>query len=63
MEKANKEIRELLAKRRIRQFEVAGQLGITEFTFSRWMRTELSPERKAKVESAIEDIKRKIYGQ
>ena len=33
MEKANKEIRELLAKRRIRQFEVAGQLGITEFTF------------------------------
>ena len=49
MEKANKEIRELLAKRRIRQFEVAGQLGITEFTFSRWMRTELSPERKAKV--------------
>lgn len=63
MEKANKEIREKLARYRIRQCEVADQLNITEFTLCRWLRTELSPERKAKVESAIEDITRKIYGQ
>lgn len=61
MEKANAEIREKLAKYRIRQCEVADQLGITEFTFCRWLRTELKTDRKAKVEVAINEIVRKLY--
>ena len=61
MKKANADIRDELEKRRIRQFEVAGQLGITEFTFCRWMRTEFSPERKVKVKAAIEQLTEKIY--
>nr|DAW91403.1 MAG TPA: DNA-binding transcriptional regulator [Bacteriophage sp.] len=61
MEKANKEIREKLARYRIRQCEVADQLRITEFTLCRWLRTELKPDRKAKVEAAINEIVKKIY--
>lgn len=61
MEKANKEIREKLARYRIRQCEVADQLKITEFTLCRWLRTELKPDRKAKVEAAINEIVKKLY--
>ena len=61
MEKANKEIREKLARYRTRQCEVADQLRITEFTLCRWLRTELKPDRKAKVEAAINEIVKKIY--
>lgn len=61
MKKANKEIREKLERYRIRQCEVADQLGITEFTLCRWLRTELRPDRKAKVEAAITEIVRKIH--
>ena len=60
MEKANKEIREKLARYRIRQCEVADQLRITEFTLCRWLRTELKPDRKAKVEAAINEIVKKL---
>nr|UVN02253.1 MAG: antitoxin component [Bacteriophage sp.] len=61
MEKANKEIREKLARYRIRQCEVADQLKITEFTLCRWLRTELKPDQRAKVEKAIEEITKKLY--
>lgn len=61
MEKANKEIREKLARYRIRQCEVADQLKITEFTLCRWLRTELKPVQRAKVEKAIEEITKKLY--
>ena len=61
MEKANKEIREKLARYRIRQCEVADQLKITEFTLCIWLRTELKTEQRAKVEKAIEEITKKLY--
>lgn len=61
MEKANKEIREKLARYRIRQCEVADQLNITEFTLCRWLRTELPPEKKAKIEKAIQEIVKELY--
>ena len=61
MKKANKEIREKLERYRIRQCEVADQLGITEFTLCRWLRQELKPDRKVKVEAAINEIVRKIH--
>jgi transcriptional regulator with XRE-family HTH domain len=61
MKKANKEIREKLERYRIRQCEVADQLGITECTLCRWLRQELKPDRKAKVEAAINEIVRKIH--
>ena len=61
MEKANKEIREKLARYRIRQCEVAYQLKITEFTLCRLLMTELKTEQREKVEKAIEEITKKLY--
>ncbi len=53
----NREIRELLQKNRIYGYEVAEKLNISEFTFCRWLRTELPPERKQAVLSAIHELK------
>ena len=52
----NVEIRATLRKRRIFNYEVAQQLGIAEFTFCRWLRDELSDERKRLVLEAIDKI-------
>lgn len=52
---ANKEIRELIKKRRLRYYEVAEAIGITQYTFSVWLRNELSQEKKEKILKAIND--------
>lgn len=39
-------------------YEIAEKLGVSEPTFNRYLRKELSDVLKAKVLSAIEDIKR-----
>lgn len=44
--KKNQEIRELIAERRIFYYEIAETLGISPVSFTLWMRTELTPERK-----------------
>lgn len=49
----NLEIRLLIANKRLRHYEVAEALGITDCTFSRWMATEMSEEKKTKVLEAI----------
>lgn len=50
----NRDIRKLIARKRLRQYEVADQLGVSEFTLSRWLRCELTPERRQKVLDAID---------
>lgn len=57
MKMANEEVRGLIEKRRLKHYEVAKALGIHEATFCRWMRSEMSPERKAQVLKAIRGIK------
>lgn len=52
----NIEIRKAIEKKRLKYYEVAHALGITQHTFSHWMQNELSDERKARVLKAIESI-------
>lgn len=52
----NHEIREQIDRKRIRYYEIAAKLGITASTFSVWLRTELTPERRAKVQEAIDSF-------
>ena len=52
----NMDIRQAIAKKRLRHYEVATALGVSEFTFSKWLRKELSDEKKAKIMSAINDL-------
>ena len=43
---ANIDIRMEIMKRGLKNYQVTTMLGVTETTFSRWLRTELPPEKK-----------------
>lgn len=59
--KANKEIRDIVEANRIKFCEIADQIGIADTTLCRWMRVEMKPDQRAKVEAAINEIVRKIH--
>lgn len=57
MKMNNIEVRQLIERKRLKYYEVAESLGINVSTLSRWLQTELTPERKTKVVKAIKSIK------
>ena len=56
----NEKIRELIQKNRFKYYEVAQRIGITNTTFSVWLRTPLSAERKKRVLTAIDELKKEV---
>jgi predicted transcriptional regulator len=52
----NKEIREEIERRRLRYYEVANRIGITQYTFSHWLQKKLTPEREERTRKAIEKL-------
>ncbi len=54
---ANMEVRELIKKSRLFHYEIADALGISESAFSKWLRSEMGPERKQEVLKAIETLR------
>lgn len=52
----NLEIRMIIKKNRLCHYEVAAKLGISEYTLCRWLREELSDERKGIILEAINSI-------
>jgi transcriptional regulator with XRE-family HTH domain len=53
----NIEIRNLIKQKRLKHYEVAEAIGISEYTLSKWLHSEMTAERKEKVLQAIESIK------
>lgn len=53
---ANIEIRNALKKKRMFNYELAELLGVTEWTLSRKLRKELSPDEKQKILDIIEKV-------
>lgn len=53
---ANKQIRDSLRVEDIKYWMVAKELGITASAFTVWMRSELSEDRRQRVEAAIDVI-------
>ena len=49
-------IRETIKTNRICHYEVASRIGVSESTLCRWLREELTGNKKIKVEQAIKDI-------
>ena len=49
----NQEIRNAIKAAGVKQWQVAKQCGVTEYTFIRWLRDELSEERKKAIYAAI----------
>ncbi len=54
----NLEIRMKIKQNRLCHYEVAKKIGISEATFCRWLREELSEEKKSLVLSAIDKVLR-----
>jgi phage antirepressor YoqD-like protein len=52
----NQEIRNAIKASGVKQWQVAKQCGVTEYTFIRWLRDELSEERKKAIYAAIEAL-------
>lgn len=53
---ANKNIREELKARRVRHWELAHELSVSEQTLVRWLRFELSEDRQLDMLMKIEEI-------
>ena len=54
---ANTDLRCEILKSGLKNYQVATMLGVTETTFSRWLRTELPAEKKQEILKAMESIK------
>ena len=54
---ANADIRKLLIEKGIRHYEAAEACGVSLYTFSHWLQTEMKPEKKNEVLKAIKGIK------
>ena len=54
---ANADIRKVLIDKGIRHYEAAEACGVSLYTFSHWLQTEMKPEKKTEVLRIIEGIK------
>lgn len=54
----NLEVREAIKNAGIKNYEIANALGISTVTFSFWMQSELSQERKERVLKAVKNFKK-----
>lgn len=52
----NTDIRTAIKEKQLCQYQVAEKIGISEFTFVRWLRKELSEERKQQILTAINEL-------
>ena len=56
---ANMEIRNMLFKNNIKHYALADYLNVSACTMSRWLRTELPPDKKKEILEAIEKLTEK----
>mgnify|MGYP003321516577 CR=1 FL=1 len=52
----NLDIRIKIKENRLCHYEVAAKIGISEYTLCRWLRTELSEDKRNAILQAITDI-------
>lgn len=52
----NANIKELLRRKRIYQWEIAAKLNVSEVTFCRWLRNNLPEDKQQQILNAINEI-------
>jgi len=52
----NREIRMKIFEKNLKKCDVANHIGITVYTFSHWLQTEMNTERKQTVLNAIQEL-------
>lgn len=55
----NREVRMAIFESNLKKYEIANKLGVTPFTLSHWLQTEMDTERKQMVLRAIRELKKK----
>lgn len=63
MQKANENIRELIAQSRLHQWEIANAVGISDSRFTVWLRTPLKKDREKRVLDAIYKLTKQMAQQ
>ncbi|WP_333604121.1 hypothetical protein [Lactobacillus acetotolerans] len=58
--KANEDIRQRIDNARLRKWEVAEKVGISDGRFSVWLRKPFTDEQKKRVEKAIDELTKQI---
>jgi len=53
-------LRDFMRRKRIRQYEVAKELNINEFTLSRWLRGDMDEDKALMVMQAINAVRGKL---
>ena len=53
----NKEIRKIIEESGLKKYQIANEIGITVYTFSHWLQTDLNEERKTRILKAVEKLK------
>ena len=53
----NLDVKQAIKASRFLQYEIAAQIGISEYTFCKWFRNELDVEKKELINSAISALK------
>ena len=56
----NKDIRERIEQLNLKHYQVAEVVGISPFTFSIWLRSELTDARRRRVIAALEQLQKEI---
>lgn len=54
---ANQDIRKEIKESGFFKWQIANAIGICEMSLIRWLRTELPPEKKEQIRSAIKELK------
>lgn len=54
----NAEVRKAIFESNLKKYQIAERIGINCYTFSKWLQTEMTPERKARVMDAIAELKK-----
>lgn len=52
----NMELRNRIVKLRLKNYEVAREVGVTATTFSRWLQVPLTVEKRELIENAIKSL-------
>lgn len=52
----NMDIRQEIIEKRLRSYEVAAQMNISAVSFCRWLQTDLTPERRNRIRTAIQEL-------
>ena len=56
----NVEVRRAIFESDFKKYQIAEKIGIKCYTFSKWLQTEMSSERKARVLDAINKLKTEV---